>query len=276
MRLGLHHVTVNDVTPLELVDMAAMLGCAEVCLFTHIPRHLPQTLFPLVDRTILPDLKAALRHHAVRVANIEFFPISPDAPIDDYADALALGGELGARGAVVHIHDPDEARAVDTLGRLSDLAAKNGLRIGLEFMGLTPTCASIGHAARYVEQVGRPNIGIGMDPLHLIRTGGTADDVRAVPASAFTYAQICDGRGLHRSDNYLPEALDRLMPDDGDFPLADIMAALPVDIAIDVEVPSASRIAAGRPALPHAREAIDRARALLDLSRRQPPRSSPR
>jgi sugar phosphate isomerase/epimerase len=194
--------------------------------------------------------------------------------VEDYAEAFAIGAEIGARGAVVHIHDPQEDRAIDGLGQICDLAAAHGLRIGLEFMGITPACASIGQAVHYVRQVGRANIGIGMDPLHLIRTGGTAADVLAVPEAFFTYAQICDGRGLHRSDDYLPEALDRLMPGDGDFPLAEILAALPADIAIDVEAPSTSRIATGLPALPHARAAVSRARALVEgLGLR---RSSPR
>ena len=164
---------------------------------------------------------------------------------------------------MTHVHDADDARAVDTLGRLGALAAEHGLRLGLEFMGLTPACASIERAAWFSEQVGRRYVGIGADALHLMRTGGTPEDVARIAPELFTYAQICDATGLQVTGDYLHEALERKLPGDGDFPLEAFVAALPATVAIDVEVPSASRIAAGIPALGHAREAVARSRALL-------------
>lgn len=269
MKLGLHQITANELTPPQLVDLAAQVGCEEVCLFTHIPAAaLPgddaPTLFPVVDREGLPALQASLRASGITVGNVEFFPVTEDLDLKIYREGFELAAAIGARRAVTHIHDPRDAAAVETLGRLGELAAQNGLRLGLEFMGLTPACASIERAAWFVEQVGPANVGIGADALHLVRTGGTPEDVARIPAEFFTYAQICDADGLHITGDYLHEALERKLPGDGDFPLERFVAALPPGIAVDVEVPSLTRIAAGRSPLDHAREAVARSRRLLE------------
>lgn len=268
MKLGLHQITANELAPVELVALAAAVGCEEVCLFTHIPiAALPgddaPTLFPVVDRGMVPDLCAALAAHGVSVGNVEFFPITAGLDLEIYREGFEVAAAIGARRAVTHVHDDDDARAVDTLGRLGELAAQHGLRLGLEFMGLTPACASIERAAWFVTQVGPRNVGIGADALHLVRTGGCPDDVARVDAALFAYAQICDGAGLHVTGDYLPEALERKLPGEGDFPLAAFVAALPAGVAVDVEVPSAARIAAGIPPTGFVREAVTRSRQLL-------------
>lgn len=269
MKLGLHQITANELSPVELVELAAAVGCEEVCLFTHIPiAALPgddaPTLFPVVTRDLVADLRSALSTHGIAVGNVEFFPVTAGLDIEVYREGFEVAAAIGAQRAVTHIHDADDARAVDTLGRLGNLAAQHGLRLGLEFMGLTPACASIERAAWFVEQVGPAHAGIGADALHLVRTGGTPADVARIAPELFTYAQICDADGLQVTGDYLHEALERKLPGDGDFPLAAFIAALPPTVAVDVEVPSATRIAAGHAPLDHAREAVRRSRVLLE------------
>jgi len=270
--LGLHQITAMSAAPVELVSIAAEVGCQQVCVFTHVPTAgLPDTeipmSFPLVTREDVRALQDRLRDCGVGVGNIEFFPVTSAGDIEKYREGFEIGAAIGARRAVTHIHDADDARAIDTLGRLCDLAAEYDLRLGLEFMGLTPACSSLGRAVWFVAQVGRANIGVGVDALHLARTGGTAADISALPAHCFTYGQICDGVGLHLASDYLPEAMDRLLPGDGNWPLVDIISALPVGTSLDVEVPSPSRLSQGISALQHAREAVERARNCIDLAR---------
>lgn len=243
---ALHHLTVRTAAPEDLPGLAAAAGFQEVCLFTHVPAVTltggggGSAPFPLVTQQNALAVAAALRAHGIGVVNCEYFPVSATVPVSAYREALALGAGLGARRAVAHIHDPDQSRAVDRLGQLADLAAEYGLALGLEFMGLSPACNSIAKAAWYAQQVRRPNLGIAIDALHLIRTGGSAADIRALPGDLIAYAQLCDGGNLARSTDYRAEALDRLMPGEGAFPLAEILHALPLTADLDVEVPCAA------------------------------------
>lgn len=266
--LGLHQITAMEVSPSELVAVAAAVGCQAVCVFVHVPEQsLPgragSVPFPLVTRETKSVLVAKLAEHTIEVSNLEFFPITAEMPIGRYREALALGRELGAQRAVAHIHEDDSGRAVESLGQFCELAAEFELSVGLEFMGLTPACNSLSTAVRLVDQVARDNLGIAIDALHLVRTGGSPADLQALPPSYFSYGQICDGRGLATSSDYLSEALDRMMPGDGDFPLPGIIAALPRDLPLDVEVPSPTLAQRGLPALGRAREAVERSRRLL-------------
>jgi sugar phosphate isomerase/epimerase len=258
-----------DVEPLQFVEVAAAAGSDRISLFTFSPKPvLPgqktRFLFPTVTREMQHDMQQRLAAHGVAVMGVEYFPITAEADLAEYVAGLALGRALGATRAVTHIHDIDSARAVDKLGALCDLAAKEGLTIGLEFTSLTRGCGSIQRAAWFVDQIRRSNFGIGVDCLHLIRSGGTVKDLDALESRYFSYAQICDGFGLEASSDYMTESHDRQLPGDGDFPLEAIIRALPAATALEVEVPSAKRLQAGVTALEHARRAMAQARSLVD------------
>lgn len=262
--LAIHQITAIEATPPELATIAATLGCASVCVFTHLP--MAAMSFPLVTRALLGAMKARLADTGVGVCNIEFFPLGADVVLEDFLPGLDLGAELGARRLVTHVHDTDAARAVERLARLADLAAERKLDVGLEFMPLTPGCTHIAQAVDLVRRAARPNLGIAVDFLHLVRSGGTPQDVAAVPAELLAYAQLCDGAHLGRSSDYMSEAFDRLAPGAGVFPCAAILDALPRALDLDVEVPSASAQQRGIPALERARLAVEAARRLVEAA----------
>ncbi|MEO6716985.1 MAG: TIM barrel protein [Novosphingobium sp.] len=268
-RLGLHQLTAMDVGPLELIEIAAECGYSHVSLFTNAP------VVPIAGQegkfqfaTVTPDLKrevlARLDAHGLDVVNAEFFLMRPDVDLESYRPGLALARELGAENAMTHIFEADPARAADILSRFCVIAAEEDMRVSIEFCQMTPGCKTI-HAARTIaEAVDAANLGFGICPMHLVRSGGSAADIAALDPALLYYCQLNDGYGLHVSEAYFEEVHDRQLPGLGDFPLVDILRALPPLAPIEIKCPSDSRHKAGVSALDYAREAFARARALLD------------
>jgi sugar phosphate isomerase/epimerase len=267
--LGLHQLTAMDIGPLELIETAAACGYDQVSLFTNAPvvpiaGQEGKFTFPTVTQALKGEVKARLADHGLSVVNAEFFLLRPEVALESYIPGLALGRDLGARHAISHVFEPDPARAVDIIGAFCDIAAAEDMVVALEFCQMTPGCKSVQQAAWFVEQVGRANLGFGICPMHLVRSGGTAADVAALDPGMLLYGQINDGHGLHVSEAYFDEVHDRQLPGNGDFPLHDILSALPADAPIEVKCPSDSRRKARVSALDYARDAFGRARRLVD------------
>lgn len=264
--LALHQITAMEASPPDLLTIAGQVGCQHACVFVHLPT--PGVPFPAVTASMLGEMRARMDATGVTVSNIEYFPLTAEVDLGAFLHALDLGAELKAHRLVTHIHDTDDGRAADNLARLSALAAERELKVGLEFMGLTPACNSLARAVRFIDLAGKPaNAGVAIDCLHLIRTGGTPAEVAAVPAEYFSYAQLCDGPDLSLQADYLAEAMDRMVPGEGVFPIAEILDAMPEATAVDVEVPSATGQKNGLPALERARRAADAGRRLMEAAR---------
>jgi sugar phosphate isomerase/epimerase len=264
--LAIHQITAMEASPPDLLGIGREVGCQHAVVFVHLPT--PGVPFPAVTREMKGEMRARMAATGVTVSNIEYFPLTEGVDLNAFLHALDLGAELNAHRLVTHIHDSDDNRAADNLARLSALAAERNLKVGLEFMGLTPACNSIHRAVRFIDLAGKPaNAGIAIDCLHLVRTGGTPADVAAVPAEYFSYAQLCDGPDLSVQADYLSEAMNRMVPGEGVFPIAAILDAMPQATAVDVEVPSLTGQQRGIPALDRARRAVEAGRRLLDAAR---------
>src|SRR5262245_6283884 len=114
--VGLHQITAMDVAPTQLAKLASDVGCDRISVFTFVPQSvLPGQQapleFPLIRQDMRKTMLGSLAAHSVRVMSVEFFPITPETAVMDYAGALGLGRELGAVRAVTHIHDQDSTRA---------------------------------------------------------------------------------------------------------------------------------------------------------------------
>lgn len=267
MELALHQVTALDVDPLTLVDLAADNGCTKVCVFTNAPA-LPtddggvDLGFPLVTEALLPVLKDKLAQRNVSVGNIEFFPIDIDPPLEDYRRGIEIGKALGAVRAVAHMFDSDLERGSASLRRFADMVAEYDMEVGLEFMPLSPACATINRAAEYIRASGAINVRIGVDALHLERSGGSPADIIATDPALIGYSQLCDGP-LGVATDYLAEALDRQVPGTANFPLVAMIKALPAGTEFDVETPLSSMAIAGVSPDQRVRLAVAGARAVL-------------
>ncbi|WP_323798664.1 sugar phosphate isomerase/epimerase family protein [Parasphingorhabdus sp.] len=242
-QLALHQITMMEGGPEGLVRFAAEARLDGVCLFTATPLDANgRDMFPVIDPKATTSFKRLLRDHDMRIINAEYFPVMSERDVADYLPAITLAAELGAKRLVTHVHEADRQRAEDQLSRLCILARENELEVGLEFTGFAAGCNSLGRAAALHDRINQPNLTIAIDALHLFRTGGTLEQVQAIDPAIIGYAQLCDGPDYRLSDNYLGEAMNRMVPGEGVFPLRDLVALLGPHVDIDIEVPNSAQL----------------------------------
>jgi len=158
-----------------------------------------------------------------------------------FAPALELGAAFGAKYATVMGDDADWSRQRDNFVKTCDLAAQFGLTCSLEFAVIRPL-ATLPETVRLISEAKRDAV-ICLDPLHLARSGGSPADVKALDPKYFPYAQISDGVLDPGEPN--PALFGKLglgtraVPGEGMLPLREILAALPRDIPLSVELPHA-------------------------------------
>lgn len=151
---------------------------------------------------------------------------------------------------------------VDAFGALCARAAAEGLRLTLEFIpgsGI-PDLAT---ALAIVTGTGAPNAGVLVDTWHLSRSGGTVADLAAAPPGTLTAIQVSDRCTAVPEGTYVPMS-DRLLPGDGDLPLAAIVETICTnssDPIVSVEV--FSSVLADLPPAQAARQAGDAFRRVL-------------
>lgn len=257
--LSLHHTTVIDVTPFQLVSLAAQAQCQGVCLFVHSPN--PRLTFPLVDASDVAALRTHLDDSGIAVTNVEYLYVDETFSAEAIKPAAAIGAALGAKRFVVHVHDPEVERAAANFAILCDLLADHGMFGCIEFYGLARGCNSLASSVRVLELAARANSGVAIDCLHVIRTGSTAEDVAAIDPRWLGYGQLCDGALQCPREAWMDELKNgRMLPGTGELPLVDLLQAVPQDLPFDVEVP---RNRAGDHAIP----AAERVRAAVAASR---------
>ena len=237
--LSLAHLTVLDVAPPALFDLAARAGYQNVGI-RILPAVPGAVSYPLGRLTVI-EWRRRMADAGVGVHDVEFIPLTPEVHVGDYAQTLALAAELGAKRLNVSGDDADFDRLAERVGALCDLAAGVGLGVDLEFMRFR-IVGTLQQALDVIARAGRPNGRLLIDLLHLFRSGGTAEMLRAVPSSAFGSVQLCDAPRRGPTDAGLVDEArqGRLCPGEGELPLAAFMDALPAEIAVGVEVPAAA------------------------------------
>jgi sugar phosphate isomerase/epimerase len=238
--LSLHHLTMIDARPLQLIDAAAA-GGFEYCGIRLVA---PRPGDPLVDVVNEPqsirDIGRRLQHTGVKLLDIEAVWLSPHTNVDDLRHVIEVGATLGAKYLLTVGYDDDGARLLDNFTKLCAIAKPLGISVMLEFI----TYCSIGTLAdahRVVTESRMNNTGILIDALQFFRSGATPDDLDPIPARLFPYMQICDGlREAPASiDLRRREArTDRRLPGEGELPIQDLLQHVPKDITLSVEAPT--------------------------------------
>lgn len=265
----LHQLCATGVDPADFVRLAAANDCPRVTMFAYngnstLPNANTGLSYPTpIAPEMAGEVRAALADGGVALDGVEFFPLTAEVDFERYKPAMALGAELGARRAVTHVFIEEDALVVDRLGAFCDLAASLGLKVTSEFCPLTAGNPSLARARWLFDQVGRDNFGIGVDMLHVVRSGATADDLAALDPRYFGVVQICDAFGTQTSSDYIRDVHNREVPGQGDLPLHALLNAVPEALPIEAEVPAAHRRAAGITAAQHVRDLLAGTRAVL-------------
>jgi len=237
-RLTLAPLTINEATPLELIDAAAAGGFEGVSLRLLAPPDMTLPAEVVGDASMERAVRARLEATGLSLFGATGFFLMPGAPLREPERALDCAKSLGAEYFVAVGYETDEARLVDLFAALCDCAQGFGVKIALEFQPYG-SVKSIADALRILERAARPNAAILVDALHLARSGGQPADVAEIPPARIAHLQLCDApRAVPAAGDLRKESRHgRLLPGEGELPLFDLMDALPRDVAIDVECP---------------------------------------
>ena len=254
--IGLAALTVLELPHHEQVSVAAEVGYSHVGLRLVSVAGQPYQ-YPLE----LPEVERRLGETGVRVLDVEVFRLTAQTHVEEWAGVLEISARLKATELLVHGADADEARLIDTFGRLCDLAASYGLAANIEPMPWVEV-SNIAKALRILRGASRANSGLLVDAIHFFRAGDSLAELAKVPREYLRYAQFCDARAEPPGDmqEIIRQARsDRLFPGEGGLDLTGLLRTLPAGLPLSLEIPYAKPM----PALERARRALAATKAML-------------
>jgi sugar phosphate isomerase/epimerase len=229
-----------DVSPPELVRLAASSGFDFVGI-----RVLPVTQTePCHDlrpgSALLGETLAALDETGLEVRDVEFLLLDGSDQRDVWRDMMRAGQALEASTLTVASALPESPALAETLQEMAADGREWGIRPTLEMISYQGV-STMASAVRLAEASGCGLLG---DTLHLTRTR-TSPSALAECAEFISMLQICDGTAAAPADRHglIAESRgERLVPGEGDFDIAQMIAALPDDVPVSVEVPSSASV----------------------------------
>jgi sugar phosphate isomerase/epimerase len=272
-RLGIENISVFGLPPVEYVNLAADLGCANISLGltpVHINPHAYAPFNLKDDAPLRREVRAALRDRGVTVSLAEGLTIRPGVDARDRSAEFDAFADLGAERVNVVSMDPDMEQTLDQMLVTARMAAERGMTCTLEFApGLT--VADLATAAATVRRIGRPDFRLLIDAMHLIRSGSTPGDLAALDPGLIDYLQFCDVPLESPHPSYMLEAMtERKVPGQGELPLLDILRAIPARCVVSLEVPLLGEARRGTGPRERLAPAVAATRTLLAQLERRP------
>lgn len=228
---------------IDVVEAAAAAGFRSVSL--RLAERRPGDPFPypaIGNPQRLREIRRKLADSKISLLNVCGRSLDPDTTGDDLAGLVEAAAELGSTYILVNGHDPDEHRTIDNITHLAALAARAGVKVGVEFVPFH-SIRDLPGAVRIVQGARAANVGLVIDPLHLSRSGGHPNDLAAISPELISYGQLCDAPAERPSslEGCMAEARSgRLYPGEGALPLREFMRNLPADCEIEIEVINAA------------------------------------
>ncbi|WP_427170638.1 sugar phosphate isomerase/epimerase family protein [Arthrobacter sp. 92] len=244
--VGLAQLSLVNTAPPELVGIAAQTGFDFIGVRVRpvTPTERPYNLQP--GSPMLRDTLSRMEDTGVTVRDIEFLLLDGSDQREAWLRMMEAGQALGARSLTVAGADPDSLRLVHTLARMTADGRGFGITPTLEAISYQPV-ASIAQAADIARQAG---CRIVVDTLHFNRYigPGAAAQWEELSANAdlVPLLQLCDGPAVRpdSSEALVAESRsEREVPGEGEFGLAEAVAALPDGLPVSAEAPSDRRVA---------------------------------
>ena len=263
--LSLSYYTVPELTPLEVIAVAADAGCRHVGLRLLGGQPGGSELPLVADAGLRRQVLAMFRDTGITPLDANTARVVPATKVEAFLPFLDVAAELGARHVLTTADDTDDGRLTDNLFALCEAAAARGLTVDLEFVPWL-SVPDLLSAASLVRRCNHSALGIAVDALHFHRSGSEIAALSGLPAVWFRYVQICDAPHLTSPpgrDALIHEAVkERLLPGDGAIDLVGLIRALPPSLPLALEIPP-SALAATVSARERVVQAVDKARDLL-------------
>lgn len=257
---ALDHLTVVDTTPSQLITVAAKAGYSGVCVFLQPMEVLPSMpAFAMIgDTAERRETKARAEGYGVAIDLAYPFTLSARTEVMSLRPALETAAWIGARAVNALVYDRDASRRVDVVSRFCSLAHEYGLHVAVEFYP-SSQIRTLGAALELIGSIdSAARVGVNVDLLHLMRSGGNFGELASVPPPRIAYAQFCDGPAQIDPQRAEWEASSqRLLPGEGVFDLRGFAEALPAGTPASIELPRRDALERGLSQASRAKCALD-------------------
>lgn len=239
--MGIAQLSLLNTAPPQLVQMAATVGFDFVGIRVRQVTEAEPSYILQPGSQLLRETLAASADTGVTVADIEFLAIDGSDQRDAWLAMMEAGQALGASTLTVAASLEDEQQLIDILGQMTQDSQSYGIVPTLESISYQAV-NSLPQAARIAEAAGCQLVA---DTLHLSRVN-TPTELLTDYEELIPMLQVCDGPAAAPADrNGLVEESrsERGVPGDGEFQLAQFVAAMPSQTPLSVEVPSDTTVA---------------------------------
>ena len=266
-RFALDHITLVDATPVELAEIAFETGYTAINPFLHSMDVLPQMPnYDLIgDHGLREQFIDRMDQLNLGVDIAYPFTISKRTLVDELTPALDCASELKSRLVNVLLYDRNPISRQETFSRFCEHAHCRNLKVLVEFYPASQV-VTIEDALVLVEHIGDAGVaGINVDLLHLFRSGGTLEQLAAIPPEYIAYAQLSDGPMICLPELQEYEAsIERQLPGEGSLDTIGFLNTLPPDCPVSIEVPRGSSLDAKMTKSARARCAMIASQHILD------------
>lgn len=263
---SLDHLTIIDATPAKLVEVAAVHDFRAICLFMESMAALPRMpTFNLYESPAAKrELRQMLEQSGVGLDVAYPFTLSRHSRLENFKRGLDCAAYLGTRFVNALIYDRDPERRQQEFVSFCALADAFDMGVVLEFFP-NSSVRTLADGLDMVRVIGRPHkVGLNVDLLHLMRSGGTIQELSSAPPEYILFGQLCDGlTDCDVAERDYEASMQRLLPGQGEFDVRAFRDALPPHCPISLEIPQEAARAAGVSPGERARMALEAAREML-------------